>query len=39
LIPFQRAMDDLLLSDPNSIDPGEIGRLLFEYSEMVKSET
>jgi len=38
-ILFTRAMDDLLLSDPNSIDPGEIGRLLFEYSEMVKSET
>ena len=38
-ILFQRAMDELLLSETNSIDPGEIDRLLLEYSEMLNSET
>ena len=38
-ILFQRAMDELLLSETNLIDPGEIGRLLLEYSEMLSSET
>ena len=39
LIVFHRDMDELHLSGNNSIDPGEIGRLLLEYSEMVNSET
>lgn len=38
-ILFQRAMDELLLSGKKSNDPGEVGRLLLEYSEMVNSET
>ena len=38
-ILFQRAMDELLLSETSPIDPGEIGRLLLEYSEMLNSET
>lgn len=39
LILFQCAMNELLLSCSNSIDPGEVGRLLLEYAEMVNSET
>ena len=35
---FDRDMDELHLSGNNSIDPGEVDRLLLEYSEMVNSE-
>ena len=38
-ILFERHMDELHLSGENLIDPGEIGCLLFEFSEMVNDET
>ena len=34
-ILFQRAMDELVMSDTNAIDPEEVNRLMSEYLEMV----
>lgn len=38
-ILFDRAMDEMVLSGKNTIDPGDVDRLLLEYSDMVNSET
>ena len=35
----ERHVDELVLSGDNHTDPGEVGRLLLEYTKMVNSET